>query len=233
MADGADDTADAPITAAALASPPAAAVHAPHAPSPPPSLPLHPPSTPDTDSISSLDSDVQLLIQDMERQRAAQNWPLVRAFECRTSSEATTNLPLKVGEWVVFKLFSSSEEMLVEVVGKVKTIGVYPPSALQAIYYKPPELLDVTVYQCIPTTSYFVKWSPAASTMQRVHRNALVAVGFSMQAVEALPLSWPLALRRPSGRRRLGPAYVMNACVQAQLSPLGSITEMVLGPIAE
>ena len=231
MADGGDDTAAAPVAAAALASPPAAAVLALHAPSPPPSLLLHPPSTPDNDSIPSLDSDVQLLIQDMVRQRVAQNWPLVRAFECRTSSEATANLPLKVGEWVVFKLFSSSEEMLV--VGKVKTIGVYPQSARQADYFKSPELLDVAVYQCIPTTSYFVKWSPAASSMQRVHRNALVAVGFSMQAVEALPLSWPLALRRPSWRRRLGPAYVMNACVQAQLSPLGSIIEMDPRPAAE
>jgi hypothetical protein len=117
MADGVDDTAAAPVAAAALAPPPAAAVLALHAPSPPPSLLLHPPSTPDNDSIPSLDSDVQLLIQDMVRQRVAQNWPLVRAFECRTSSEATANLPLKVGEWVVFKLFSSSEEMLV--VGKV------------------------------------------------------------------------------------------------------------------
>uniref|UniRef100_A0A7S2GLD4 Uncharacterized protein n=1 Tax=Haptolina brevifila TaxID=156173 RepID=A0A7S2GLD4_9EUKA len=41
------------------------------------------------------------------------------------------------------------------VVGKVKTIGVYPQSALRADYFKPPELLDVTVYQCIPTHIIF------------------------------------------------------------------------------
>ena len=50
-----------------------------------------------------------------------------------------------------------------------------------------------------------------------------------MEPVEQLPLSWPLGPRRPAGRRRLGPAYVMDGGVQAQLSPLG----MPLGPLTE
>ena len=98
MADGVDDTAVAPVAAAALASLLAAAVLAPHAPSPPPSLLLHPPSTPDDDT-PLLDGDVQLLIQDMVRHRVKQNWPFVRAFECRTSSEATASFPLNSEGW--------------------------------------------------------------------------------------------------------------------------------------
>ena len=64
-----------------------------------------------------------------------------------------------------------------------------------------------------------------ASSMHAVRPRDLLAVGFFMEPVERLPLSWPLALRRPAGRRRIGPAYVMDACVQAQLSPLGPIKE--------
>ena len=61
-----------------------------------------------------------------------------------------------------------------------------------------------------------------------------VSSGVSLAtSVEELPLSWPVELRRPSGRRRLGPAFVMDAGVQAQLSSLGPLTEMVPGPIAE
>jgi hypothetical protein len=41
------------------------------------------------------------------------------------------------------------------------------------------------------------------------------------------------SLRRPAWRRRLGPAYVMDGGVQARLSSLGPLTEMVPGPIAE
>jgi hypothetical protein len=52
-----------------------------------------------------------------------------------------------------------------------------------------------------------------------------------MEPVEQLPLSWPIGLRRPSWRRRLGPAYVMGGDVQAQLSSLGPLTQMVPGPI--
>ena len=59
------------------------------------------------------------------------------------------------------------------------------------------------------------------------------AVGFPLQPVEELPLSWPVELRRPSGRRRLGAAFVMDAGVQAQLSSLGPLTEMIPGPVLE
>jgi hypothetical protein len=64
-----------------------------------------------------------------------------------------------------------------------------------------------------------------AISVKRVHRSALLAVGFSIEPVEVLPLSWSVELRRPSGRRRLGPAFVMDAGVQAQLSSLGPLTE--------
>ena len=72
-----------------------------------------------------------------------------------------------------------------------------------------------------------------ASSMCDVRPRDLLAVGFSMEQVESLPLSWPLGLRRPAWRRRLGPAYVMDGGVQARLSSLGPLTEMVPGPIAE
>ena len=73
-----------------------------------------------------------------------------------------------------------------------------------------------------------------ASSMCDVRPCDLLAVGFSdMEPVESLPLSWPLGLRRPAWRRRLGPAYVMDGGVQARLSSLGPLTEMVPGPIAE
>ena len=227
MADGAD----APDAAAALASPPAAAAAlAPPAPSPPSSLLPQPPSTPNDDT-PSLEPDIQWLIQDMVRQRVKQNWPFVRAFECRTSSgnsEAIASLPLKVGEWVVFSSADRDETLLV---GKVLKLGVAERHQRQSEYWRPPNLLEVSVFTRVPGTSHFVRWSPVASSTRNVRPCALLAVGFSMESVEQLPLSWPLCLRRPSGRRRLGPAYVMDGGVQAQLSPLGPLTEMVPGPL--
>ena len=60
---------------------------------------------------------------------------------------------------------------------------------------------------------------------------ALLAVGFSMLPVKELPLAWPRELRRPMGRRRIGPAYIMDAGVQAQLSPVGPLAEIIPGPV--
>ena len=71
------------------------------------------------------------------------------------------------------------------------------------------------------------------STRHDVRPCDLLAVGFKMEPVEGLPLSWPLALRRPAGRRRIGAAYVMDAAVQAQLSTLGPIIEMVPRPVSQ
>ena len=150
MADGVDDTAAAPVAAAALASPPAATALAPPAPSPPPSLLPHPPSTAD-DGTPSLDGDVQLLIQDMVRHRVKQNWPFVRAFECRTSSEATASFPLKVGEWVIFSSSDRDETLLV---GKVLKLGVAERYERQLDYWGPHKLLEVSL-ECLaqPTLS--------------------------------------------------------------------------------
>ena len=124
---------------------------------------------------------------------------------------------LKVGEWVVFRLFSSSEEMLV--VGKVKTIGVYPQSALQADHFQPPDRLSSWTLPFIGAFHYhiifLVKWSPAASSMQRVHRNALVAVGFSMQALEAKPLSWEASCTAPTFWTAASWASICDECVCA------------------
>ena len=206
MADVVDDTAVAPDAAATLASPPAAAVLAPPAPSP------------------SLDGDIQQLIQNMVRQRVADNWPFVRAFECGRDVSS-----VRVGEWVAFT-FSSLLDDDDTLVGKVLKVGVHSQTAVQSDYWKPPEFVVVSVYARVPGTAYFVKWSPVAVSAKYVHQSALVAVGFSMQLVDGLPLSWPLELRRPSGRRRLGPAYVMDASVQAQLSSLGPLTEIIPEP---
>ena len=118
-------------------------------------------------------------------------------------------------------------------VGNVLKLGVAERYQHQSDYWGPPNLLEVSVFTRVPGTAHFVRWSPGASSTRNVRPCALLAVGFSMEPVEQLPLSWPLGLRRPSGRRRLGPAYVMDGGVQAQLSSLGSLTEMVPGPIAE
>jgi hypothetical protein len=186
--------------------------------------------TPDNDT-PSLDGDIQLLIQNLVRGRVKHNWPFVRAFECRTSSEAIASLPLKVGEWVVFSSADRDETLLV---GNVLKLGVAEAhSQRQSDYWVAPNLLEVSVFTRVPGTAHFVRWSPVASSTCNVRPCALLAVGFSMEPVEQLPLSWPLGLRRPSWRRRLGPAYVMGGGVQAQLSSLGPLTQMVPGPIAE
>jgi hypothetical protein len=178
----------------------------------------------------SLDSDVQLLIQNMVRHRVKHNWPFVRAFECRTSSDAIASLPLKVGEWVVFSSADRDETLLV---GKVLKLGVAEHYQLQSEYWAHARMLEVSVFTRVPGKAHFVRWSPVASSTRNVRPCALLAVGFSMEPVGGLPLSWPLGLRRPSGQRRLGPAYVMDGRVQAQLSPLGPLTEMVPGPVLE
>ena len=106
---------------------------------------------------------------------------------------------------------------------KVLKLGVAEAWRGQSAYWAPLNLLAVSVFTRVPGTAHFVRWSHVAST-RNVRPSALLAVGFSMEPVEQLPLSWPLGLRRPAGRRRLGPAYVMDGGVQAQLSPLGPLT---------
>ena len=221
MADGVDDTAAAPVAAAALASPPAATALALPAPSPLPSLLQRPPDDGHDDDTPSLDGDIQLLIQDMVRHHVKHNWPFVRAFECRISGESIASIPLKVGEWVVFSSSDRDETLLV---GKVLKLGVAERYERQLDYWGPHKLLEVSLFARVPGAAHFVRWSPVASSTRNVRPCALVAVGFSMEPVEQLPLSWPLGLRRPAGRRRLGPAYVMDGGVQAQLSPLGPLT---------
>ena len=167
----------------------------------------------------------------MVRQRVKHNWPFVRAFECRSSNASCWN-GLEVGEWVLFKSMDQSAEQVL--LGQIlQLLQVAKRVMLQTDYCGPPEFLKVSLYSKVPGTLYFVQWSPMASSMCDVRPCDLLAVGFSMEQVESLPLSWPLGLRRPAGRRRLGPAYVMDGGVQAQLSSLGPLTEMVPGPIAE
>ena len=231
MADGILHTAVVPDAAAALASPPAAAVLASSVPSPPapPSLLPLPPSAQD-DGTPSLPCELQECIQQMVRERIKRNWTFVRAFECRVSNASCWN-GLQVDEWVLFKSLDQGAEQLL--VGKVLQLQVAKRFMPQSEYWGPPEFLKVSLYSKVPGTSYFVKWSPVTHTWHDVRPCDLLAVGFSMEPVEQLPLSWPLGLRRPAGRRRLGPAYVMDSGVQAQLSPLGPLTEMVPGPVAE
>ena len=117
--------------------------------------------------------------------------------------------------------------------GKVLKLGVAEHYQLQSEYWAHARMLEVSVFTRVPGKAHFVRWSPVASSTRNVRPCALLAVGFSMEPVEGLPLSWPLALRRPAGRRRIGAAYVMDAAVQAQLSTLGPIIEMVPGPVSQ
>jgi hypothetical protein len=234
MPDGVNDTAGTPDAAATLASPPAAAVLAPPAPSPPIMLPLpFPPSIADDRMIPWLPPELQKLIGTMVLDRVKHNWPLVRASECRSNFPAG----LQPGEWVVFKSLDQGAEPLI-LVGKVlqrsMRLRVSKRFQFQSEYFGPPEFLKVSEYSKVPGTSYFIKWSPMTiSTRHDVRPRDLLAVGFKMEPVEGLPLSWPLALRRPVGRRRIGAAYVMDAAVQAQLSTLGPIIEMVPRPVSQ
>ena len=118
-------------------------------------------------------------------------------------------------------------------VGNVLKLGVAERYQRQSDYWWPPNLLEVSVFTRVPGTAHFVRWSPWTISTRNVRPCALLAVGFSMEPVEQLPLSWPLALRRPAGRRRIGAAYVMDAAVQAQLSTLGPIIEMVPRPVSQ
>ena len=77
------------------------------------------------------------------RHRVKQNWPFVRAFECRTSSEATASFPLKVGEWVIFSSSDRDETLLV---GKVLKLGVAERYERQLDYWGPPKLLEVSLF---------------------------------------------------------------------------------------
>ena len=156
----------------------------------------------------------------MVRERIKRNWPFIRAFECQSSNASCWN-GLEVGEWVLFKSLDQGAEQIL--VGQVLQLQV-----AKHVYWGPPEFLKVSVYSKVPGTLYFVKWSPMASSMCDVRPCDLLAVGFdSMEPVESLPLSWPLGLRRPAGRRRLGPAYVMDGGMQARLSSLGPLSSVV------
>ena len=163
-------------------------------------------------------------MQNLVRQRVADNWPFVRAFECRVSNASCCS-GIQVGEWVLFKSLDQGAQQ--NMVGEVLQLQVAKRCMLQSEYWGAPEFILVSVYSRVPGTSHFVKWSPMASSMHHVRPCDLLAVGFSMEPVESLPLSWPLGLRRPAGRRRLGPAYVMDGGVQAQLSSLVPLTETV------
>ena len=108
-------------------------------------------------------------------------------------------MPLKVDEWVVFSSLDRDATLLV---GKVLKLGVAKRYERQPDFLAPAQLLEVAVFTRVPGTAHFVRWSPAASSTQNVRSSALLAVGFSMEAVERLPL--PLRLRRPAYVR---PAY--------------------------
>jgi hypothetical protein len=203
-------------------------VLAPPAPSPPIMLPLpFPPSIADDRMIPWLPPELQKLIGTMVLDRVKHNWPLVRASECRSNFPAG----LQPGEWVVFKSLDQGAEPLI-LVGKVlqrsMRLRVSKRFQFQSEYFGPPEFLKVLEYSKVPGTSCFI-----VSTRHDVRPRDLLAVGFKMEPAEGLPLSWPLALRRPAGRRRIGAAYVMDAAVQAQLSTLGPIIEMVPRPVSQ
>ena len=157
--------------------------------------------------------DLSAIIQDMVRGRIRQNWPCVRAHECRKRQAAV----LAVGEWVVVR---SSSEMGDNWIGRVLQIGVLPHNARQQDYFKPASALPFILdwYSQVPDSCHYVKWSAsAAPTDNLVPPRALLAVGFKMKAVPSLPLEWPLHMRRPGGKRRKGWAYVMPEETVSQL----------------
>ena len=84
-------------------------------------------------------------------------------------------------------------------VGKVLKVGVYPTFelVLQSDYFEPPEflLMGVWVYTRVIhefLSSWHCIFCQVAIGAKRVHRSRLSAVGFSMEQLEGLPLSWPL-----------------------------------------
>ena len=237
MADGVDDTADAPVAAAALASPPAVAVLAPPAPSPPSNLVLlRPPSTQDDGTpcgTPSLPCVLQECIQRMVRERIKRNWPFVRAFECRSSNASCWNLGLQVGEWVLFKSLDQGTEQIL--VGQILQLQVAKRVMLQTDSWgrqSSSKSRCTTKCQGLCTLSNGRQWPAACVTCAHV---IFWQWGFpTWSQWRACHFRGLLAsLRRPAWRRRLGPAYVMDGGVQARLSSLGPLTEMVPGPIAE
>jgi len=159
--------------------------------------------------------DLSAMIQDMVRRRIRQNWPCVRAHECRRKRQAAV---LAVGEWVLVVRSSSEGDNWI---GRVLQIGVLPHNARQQDYFKPASALPFILdwYRQVPDTCHYVKWSAsAAPTDNLVPPRRLLAVGFKMNAVPSLPLEWPLRMRRPGGKRRIGSAYVMPKETVSQLA---------------
>ena len=77
----------------------------------------------------------------MVLQRVKYNLPFVRAFEGGRDVSS-----VQVGEWVAFTFSDWLDYDDKTLVGKVLKVEVYPQTALQADYWKPPELLLVAVY---------------------------------------------------------------------------------------
>ena len=160
-------------------------------------------------------------IQGLVRERVVRHWPLVRAFECRTARCSAQGL-LEPGEWAIF----TSDDAGRSKAGIVQQVGASRRFHLQSEYWGPPEFITISVYERVPCKDYFVKWS--GSEVTYVRKEALLAVGVSMERMEALPLEWPRELRHPNGRRRCGPAYVMPAHVRMELLPyVGEIVDML------
>ena len=91
-------------------------------------------------------------------------------------------------------------------------------------------MLKVAVHDRVPGADWFVTWSPVAQSIQDVRPSAVLAMGFCMGAeLNELPLTRPLELRRPKGKRRIGPAFTMPEWTQRQLMPLGPLTERLSG----
>ena len=116
--------------------------------------------------------DIQLHIQDMVRERVAAHWPFVRAHEHRTRPAASL---VAVGEWIVFtssfvyRHFAVVDGALdLLLVGKVVQVGTRRVPNGEGVA----PVLKVAVYDRVPGTDHFVRWSPAAHSTEDVQPRA-------------------------------------------------------------
>ena len=167
------------------------------------------------DEQGGMTHELSAVIQNMVRSRISQNWPRVRAHECRTQRAS-----LQPGEWILAAGATAAQNKWV---GLVKRVGVLPFHARQRDYLLPLSALPVLVHWFteVQGTGHYVRRSGGdAATEDLVWPAALLAVGFSMTSVPSLPLDWSYARRRPGGKRRLGSAYVMPQKTISQLAGL-------------
>ena len=90
------------------------------------------------DEQGGMPHELSAVIQNMVRSRISQNWPRVRAHECRTQRAS-----LQPGEWILAAGATAAQNKWV---GLVKRVGVLPFHARQRDYLLPLSALPVLVH---------------------------------------------------------------------------------------